>query len=381
MAHALLSPSSASRWMKCPGSACLCRKATDGGVMSTDYANEGTFAHAVAAALLTGNDLPKSDKYSASEIADAVRPYVDFVRSLPGTLLVEQELSITWITGEDGAFGTADAVLVTENDITVVDLKFGMGVKVDAKQNPQLAIYAGAAWQAFDYVGEVKTVKAVIVQPRLDHISECTYTVEELQAFLDEIGVCAKAAKAEIGLADESLHLYPGKAQCQFCAAASRCRAYAQMVAQTAKVDLPKPAMALMSNEELAAALPLVDAVEQWCNRVREDAFATLISGASIPGFKLVAGREGPRKWSNDQEAEDLLKRMKVPVDDRYVKKLISPTQAQKLVKQTVISERQWKKLEGHIVRSEPKPCVVPQSDKRPEWVRSSPEDFPEINL
>ncbi|MGN1149979.1 MAG: DUF2800 domain-containing protein, partial [Sutterella sp.] len=322
MAHALLSPSSASRWMKCRGSAALCRKVVDGtGEKSTSFADEGTFAHAVAAALLTGNDLPKSEKYSASEVADEVRPYVEFVRTLPGTLLVEQELSITWITGEDGAHGTADAVLVTDDTITVVDLKYGMGVKIDAEQNPQLAIYAGAVWQAFDYVGEIKTVKAIIVQPRLDHISECTYTVDELNDFLDEIRTCAKAANAEIGLADESLHLCPGKKQCQFCAAASRCRAYAEMVAQASKVDLPKPAMALMSDAELASALKVVDAVEQWCNRVREDAFQTLMNGASIPGFKLVAGREGPRKWSNDQEAEDLLKRMKVPVDDRYVRK------------------------------------------------------------
>ena len=65
---------------------------------------------------------------------------------------------------------------------------------------------------AFDYVGEVKTVKAVIVQPRLDHISECTYTVDELKTFLDEIGTCAKAAKAEIELGGDALHLCPGRA-------------------------------------------------------------------------------------------------------------------------------------------------------------------------
>lgn len=70
---------------------------------------------------------------------------------------------------------------------------------------------------------------------------------------------------------------------------------------------------------------------------------------------------------------------MKVPVADRYTKKLISPTQAKKLIKQQVLTERQWERLEEHIKRSEPKPCVVPESDKRPEWVRSSAEDFPDL--
>lgn len=381
MAHALLSPSSAARWMVCPGSASLCRHAASDAGQDMSFASEGTFAHEVAAALLMGAELPKSKTYSTSEVADEVRPYVEYIRTLSGTLLVEQSLGIESITGEADAYGTADAVLVGDEELIVCDLKYGMGVKIDAVDNPQIAIYAGAAYAQFGGLfGDIKRVRAVIVQPRIDHISEWALTVDELQAFLKKISACADTARAQLAANDEDLCLCPGKAQCQFCDASSRCRAYFEFVEKSSGVSLPKPACQLMTNEELARVLPAVEAVEQWCNRVREDAFQQLLAGNSIPGYKLVAGREGRRVWADEKLIEELLKRMKVPVADRYTKKLISPTQAKKLIKQQVLTEKQWLRLEEHIKRSEPKPCVVPESDKRPEWVRSSAEDFPDLS-
>lgn len=173
MAHALLSPSSAARWMVCPGSASLCRHAASDAGQDMSFASEGTFAHEVAAALLMGAELPKSKTYSTSEVADEVRPYVEYIRTLPGTLLVEQSLGIESITGEADAYGTADAVLVGDEELIVCDLKYGMGVKIDAVDNPQIAIYAGAAYAQFGGLfGDIKRVRAVIVQPRIDHISE-----------------------------------------------------------------------------------------------------------------------------------------------------------------------------------------------------------------
>ena len=58
MAHALLSPSSAARWMVCPGSASLCRHAASDAGQNMSFASEGTFAHEVAAALLMGAQYP-----------------------------------------------------------------------------------------------------------------------------------------------------------------------------------------------------------------------------------------------------------------------------------------------------------------------------------
>lgn len=372
-----LRPSSAARWLACPGSVCLCH-----GIPSTssEYASEGTYAHLVAACLLSGIPVPTSDNgYDRESVIEAVEPYVDYVKSLPGTLLVEQRLPIDGITGEAGASGTADAIVISGTELTVIDLKFGVGVKVDAVENPQIAIYTGAALRAYDYAGDFKTVRSVIVQPRLDHVSEWMQSVEALDAFLSTVRAGAEKALAQRDVAPAGLELCPGKKQCQFCPAAARCAAYAAFAAASAKVDLPKPAMPLMGNDELAESLKRVDAVEQWCRRVREESLDVLMRGEELPGFKLVAGREGVRKWTSDIAVDDLLKRMHVPVDQRYVKKVISPAQAQKLIKSDVISERQWKKLEALIKRSEPKPAVVPESDKRPAWVRTTESDLPLI--
>ncbi len=59
VAHALLSPSSAERWMQCPGSVALSYGAPDS---SSEYADEGTAAHELAAMCLRAyhdNDEPE----------------------------------------------------------------------------------------------------------------------------------------------------------------------------------------------------------------------------------------------------------------------------------------------------------------------------------
>ena len=141
MAHAELSPSSAARWMTCPGSVAASRGIEDKG---SAFADEGTDAHELAAICLINNTdaadnigktMGKGNVVSA-DMARHVQSYVDYVRDVVmgtgGELFVEQELSIAEITGEAGAVGTSDAVIVTDDEIIVIDLKYGMGEKVDA---------------------------------------------------------------------------------------------------------------------------------------------------------------------------------------------------------------------------------------------------------
>lgn len=73
-------------------------------------------------------------------MADFVRRYVDTVWSLAdsNTLLVEQRVDFSDIVGVPGQFGTADAIIITPNELQVHDLKFGREVKVTAENNKQL---------------------------------------------------------------------------------------------------------------------------------------------------------------------------------------------------------------------------------------------------
>lgn len=161
MAHATLSPSSAERWMACPGSVALCEGKEDKG---SSYASEGTAAHELAEKILRGNLSPAEAKGLVGLTAengvvftdDMLRDVLkyteqihDLVRGTGGILHVEQRLPIGQWTDEPDAHGTSDAVIVAGDELIVADLKFGMGVEVSAESNPQLMIYALAALDKF----------------------------------------------------------------------------------------------------------------------------------------------------------------------------------------------------------------------------------------
>ena len=153
MAHARLSPSAASRWMSCAGSAALC---DDEGDDESDFAAEGTAAHELAETILLGADgeslvgkRASNDVKWTKDMLKHVMTYVttvrDLVESTGGKLFVEVKVPIDHLTGEEGATGTSDVVIVTDDEIIVCDLKFGMGVPVQAEGNKQLRIYASGA--------------------------------------------------------------------------------------------------------------------------------------------------------------------------------------------------------------------------------------------
>ena len=200
MAHAKLSPSGAHRWMACPGSVVLEADYPDEG---SSYAREGSAAHELAAIVLEEDDDTAANYigkrvefYDGDEpvlwevtedMARHVDDYVKLVREYAqgGTLMVEQRLGIGHITGEEGAKGTSDVVIVKGGELIVMDLKFGMGVKVDAAENPQLQLYALGALNEFDMLADFHTITMVIHQPRLNHVSEWSIPVQDLHAFAD----------------------------------------------------------------------------------------------------------------------------------------------------------------------------------------------------
>lgn len=181
--------------MACPGSAWLCSQIkgdSDGG----SFASEGSYAHEVAAALLTGKPLPALPAglmVDPKEVAKDLEPYLEYVRALPEPRLIEQCLPISQFTGEEGAHGTADCVALADDELIIVDLKFGRGVKVEATHNPQLLIYAGAAFSCFDFAADIRKVRMVIVQPRLGNVSEWTLDLPDFKAALGEVRAGGRA--------------------------------------------------------------------------------------------------------------------------------------------------------------------------------------------
>lgn len=348
---------------------------------TSTYADEGSKAHDVARQVLTGTDWLKITGVDI-EMVEAVGRYVDYVKVLAGTnpIRVEQRVDFGHITGQPDSFGTADCIILNDSELIICDLKYGKGVKVDADWNEQLLIYALGALEEYSLMAEFDAVRVVIVQPRLDHVSEFSLSVGELIAFGERVRETATK------IADGDTVYEPNEKTCRFCRAKGTCKALADRVHETVidqfqnleqAVEL---APTVADGEDLARYLGEVDLIEQWTKAIRERAYEFLAEGKEVPGYKLVAGKKGARAWSSEEEAESTLKSMRLKIEEMYSLKLISPTTAEKLVKQEIIGPRQWSRLKELITQPDGKPHVAPESDKRPAiTVAAKAEEFEEL--
>jgi hypothetical protein len=384
MAHAKLSPSGAHRWMACPGSVNLEAPFPD---TSSVYAAEGTVAHDVAAQCLIDNRDPASFIGDVMEVdgftftvdkamADYVADYVKLVRDLAKgkTLYAESKVPIGHLTGEEGATGTSDAVIidVAERNLSIVDLKYGMGVTVEATDNPQLLMYALGAFEMYNILCDFDTVSMYIHMPRLNYVAECHISTQELLDFGATVWQAASRTRSEV------TYTTPGEKQCRFCKAKATCpalrTAITEIVGGSASLDefLPEVPDMQTGDNYLSVAMAKVGLVEDWCKGVRAEVERRLLAGQTVDGFKLVEGRKGNRKWSDEAEVEALLKSFRMRQDEMYDMSLISPTKAEKMFKS---NPKRWEKVEALTSRSDGKPSVAFASDKRSEMAVSSVAD------
>lgn len=379
--HALLSPSASHRWLHCTAAPRLEEGIKDEG---SDYAAEGTLAHAYCAMKLKNflglpTDGEKEEiaalqeKYGTGEMAEYTDTYATIVlekyndaraATPDAQLLVETRLDFSDYVPE--AFGTADAIIIADGTMEVIDFKYGKGVKVSAVENPQMMIYALGAYARFAFEYRIDNLRATIVQPRIDNLSEYEITVEELTAWAANV-LAPAAEKAYKGEGPQT----PG-AWCQFCKVKNQCRALANKCKEVVAVD-PK----LITPEELAKdVLPMVPIVKTWISGVEDFALAQALSGIRLPGWKIVEGRSVRKITDTDSVAAVLTKNGYKQNDIFKPVEMRTITDLEKLV-----GKKQFAAMCGEwINKPQGKPTLAPEGDKR-KAIDPIADDFKGINI
>ena len=372
--HAVLSASSSHRWLNCNPSARLEQEFED---RETEAAAEGTAAHALAEhklrkALKMRSSRPQS-QFDSDEMEEHTDSYVEFVLEqlerakqycTDPMILIEQKLDFSCYV-PDG-FGTGDCLIIADKSLHIIDFKYGLGVLVDAYENPQMMLYALGALRIFDSLYDIEKVSMRIFQPRRENVSTWSIPVTELKQWADE----TLKPKAELAYAGKGEYV-PG-AWCQFCKAAVKCRARADARMELAKYEFALPP--LLTDAEIEDILGKLDDLTKWANEIIAYAQDAAINhGKHWTGFKVVESKTN-RKYTD--EAAVIEAANAAGYHDIYKKSLISITEMEKLMGKKTFSEI----LGEYVKKPQGKPTLVPASDKRPAIITTGANnDFNEI--
>ena len=369
----LFSPSSSERWLTCTESPYL--NLVDRG--SSSYADEGSAAHKLGelclrhghkAADYVGKQIDVFDDGSLmwevdEDMAYYVQDYADYCMEQVdplGSYHVETRFDLTHIA--EGMFGTGDFCAVSDEELVIVDLKYGKGLKVDGVDNSQLKLYALGAMNDFEWMHSFEKVRTVVIQPRLEWLSEDTYTTTELLDFEDSVRhVCDQIINKR------NLVRVASEKGCKWCAANKTCGTFAEMATWEAKEAFKdvgfEPTPPELSPEDRSKALQSIPLLKAWIKATEEGALSDIERGIEIPGWKVVEGRSF-RKFSDPETVMNLCKRSRSVKEDDYLKKeLLTVAQLEKALKS---SPKLWKRINEHVIKPTGKNTLVPESDKRP---------------
>lgn len=405
-AHAILAPSGSSRWMKCTPSARLAAQAPQ---KDTVFTREGTIAHAMAEALLNGalkaqsylreydpekrlewpekrehlvemggdaltrcfNDCEGEDLDPEEMLSIVAEHYARLVwedyldalyRDPEAVLLVEARLKLDEFIPE--GFGSSDAVIIYGRTLCVYDLKYGKGVKVSAVDNTQMRCYALGALLGPGELYDIAEVSMVIIQPRLQWVSNDILTADRLMDWAtDELRPAAVAAYQGIGPFVAGEH-------CRFCPIAPRCKALALKASVQEALDKSPD---LMTDEQISELLRKAGTIKSWVASLEAYALEQALGGRPVPGFKVVEGRS-LRTIPDQKAAIGALEKAGLS-EDSYLcpRELKTISDLEKLLTKkgfnTILGE--------YVVKPQGKPTLVEDSDPRPAMT-SAKDDFKE---
>ena len=387
--HAVLSASGAKRWLACPPSARLEEKLHGiFGEKSSPFAEEGTKAHELSELklrLANGEindftfkamreqlikkfgDIPGEMERATDDYADIVMGKLYAAQQVcpDAKLFIEHRLNFSrWVPK---GFGTGDASIVSDVSLEVCDLKYGKGVKVDARDNPQARYYGLGGIEAWGDLYGFTHVRNTIIQPRVndDPVTEETLTREELLAWGEANKPIAELAWKGLG------EFCPGD-HCRFCAAKALCAARAAEAMRGFTHGFATHG--LIDDAEIPGILAVADIAEAWLHDIRAYARSQALKGAQWPGYKLVRGRKGNRVWVDEEKVREQLVRAGIPAEQYLKQGLKSPGDIEKALGKQAFDAL----VKQYVTQPDGALNLVPEDDKRVEYA-SADADFSDL--
>ena len=335
--HSSIGASSCYRWFNCPGS----NKLIEGLPIppASRYAAEGTEAHKIAENTLRVlqteperyDDLKAGD--FRDDMFDAVFAYIQHIKSTLdkygmkwSDLLVEQKFQLDDV--DKYAFGTCDCILEVPFDrLVVFDFKYGQGIPVEVEDNLQLKYYAlgGIKYAKTD----VEEVELVIVQPRAYHqegiVRSWVTTSTALKGFSDEL-------RDAISRTRKKNPMVVLGSWCKFCPAKAICPKQHEQATAIATTVFSPISVEQLRLDQITDILSKGDQIREFLDAVFALAETKAIQGEVIPGYKLVA-KKSNREWAVPEDAEKQLSEQLGEEAFVTTRKLLSPAQAEKLLK------------------------------------------------
>lgn len=369
--HAVLSASSANRWLHCPPSVRLSEGYMD---KASVFAMEGTSAHELceyklrsALGMEAENPTENLNFYNI-EMEECAEGYATYILELvekaketcsDPVVMVEQRVDFSRYVPE--GFGTADCIIIADDILNIVDYKHGKGVEVSAEDNPQMKLYALGALELFDCLYDISKVQMTIFQPRLSNVSVFVMDKADLLNWAnDEL-----TAKAELA--------FEGKGElccgewCKFCKAKSNCKERARVNMEMAQYEFRKSS--LLTDEEVVKILSRIDELTSWASDVKNFALEQAVRGKQWSGWKVVEGRSN-RKYTDEGAVAQVVKNAGY---NPYDEKIMGITNMTKM-----LGKEKFNELLGDFVeRPQGKPTLVPEDDNRPR-MNTAKEDFKE---
>lgn len=378
-AHAILSASSAHKWLICTPSARLEEQFPD---KTSEYMKEGTLAHAIAEFKVRSyfleaiskttqtrrlNKFKKEEGFQA-EMLEHTDTYLNFLKeealktNAKPFITVEQKVDFSNYVPE--GFGTADCIMISGDTLHIIDFKYGKGVKVEAEDNPQMKLYALGAISTYGIFYPIKYIKMSIVQPRINNISSYEIPIEPLIDWGEKI-VKPQAQKAFAGIGD-----YVQGEHCRFCRAKGACEFRAKANMKVVE-EIQSSYNGTISNDELGEMLTKTDGIEQWIKDIKSYALELVLKGEQVKGWKAVEGKSN-RKITDTDKAFEILEANGYEEALLYEKVPLTLTKLEKVIGKTKLSEA----IGDYIEKPKGAPTLVKESDKREPYRISAAEEF-----